>query len=152
MIDLGIRIELYDPATPDTASRRLLGALCRNGGYAALAVPEIGTQLSVSSLRITTRKNWRPFILGSSLRVLDVIHTPVPQREDTVPAWWDQPGSSPSVTVVLRAALQGSSLMLRPRLEQFAADGWTLQDAAQGSTLERAWHLAERVRTSAGSV
>jgi hypothetical protein len=34
--------------------------------------------------------------------------------------------------------------MLLPRIRQFAADGWTLEDPAEGSELERAWQKARQ--------
>jgi hypothetical protein len=143
MIELGIRIEFFDPANLDTDRRRLLGALCRPDGYLALAVPAIGSQISVGSLRLTSRDECRPFVLGPTLRVCDVVHQPAPRRQGGVPAWWgDSP--QPAATVVLRAALRGSSRMLLPQLRQFAADGWTLRDPAEGSDLEQAWQKARQ--------
>lgn len=144
MIDLGIRIEFFDPATLDTEHRRLLGALCRPEGYLALAVPAIGSRISVSSLRLTPQDDWQPFVLGSTLRVCDVVHQPAPRRQGSVPAWWGESPREPTATVVLRAALRGSSLMLLPRIRQFAADGWTLEDPAEGSELQRAWQKARQ--------
>ncbi len=143
MIDLGIRIELYDPTTVAPGTRHVLGALCRDTGYTALAVPAIGTHLSVSSLRLTTRQHWQPLVLGSSLRVHDVVHTPVPQRHGQVPPWWEDPSPNPSATVVLRAAFRCSALVM-PHIRQFAADGWSLRDAADDSALHRHWRRAVR--------
>ncbi|MER5984269.1 hypothetical protein [Streptomyces sp. NPDC001787] len=144
MIDLGIRIEFFDAATVDVDQRRLLGALCRPNGYLALAVPAIGSRLSASSLRLTSRDDFRPFVLGSTLRVCDVVHQPAPRRQGRVPDWWGDSPQEPTATVVLRAALRGSSLMLLPQIRQFAADGWSLQDPTEGSELERAWHKAQQ--------
>lgn len=148
MIDLGIRIEFYDLAALDTEPRRLLGALCRSSGYRALAVPAIGARLSVSSLRLTTHQDWKPLVRGETLRVQDIVHAPVPQRQGQVPPWWEEESPTPSVTVVLRAALGGSTWALTPRMRQFADDGWTLEDAADGSDLQRTWNnaLANRPR------
>ncbi|MEU1824138.1 hypothetical protein ABZ502_17130 [Streptomyces abikoensis] len=141
MIDLGIRIELYAPAASDTGPRHVLGALCRDTGYTALAVPAVGTHLSVSSLRLTTRQHWKPLVLGSSLRVHDVVHTPIPQRHGQVPPWWEEPSPHPSATVVLHATLRCSALVV-PHIRQFAADGWSLRDAAEDSALRPHWHRA----------
>lgn len=150
MIDLGIRLEFFDPATLDTERRRLLGALCRTSGYMALDVPAIGTRVSVSSLRLTTSNGWQPFVLGSTLRVIDVIHEPVPYRQGSIPSWWGEGAREPSATIVLRAALRGSSIMLLPRLRQFVGDGWRLESAVEGSELQRAWHMALREREAGG--
>lgn len=139
MIDLGIRIEFYDLATLDADPRRLLGALCRSSGYRALAVPAIGTRLSVSSLRLTTHQDWKPLVRGETLRVQDIVHAPVPQRHGKVPPWWEEASSTPSATIVLRAALGGATWTLGPRMRQFADDGWTLEDANDGSDLQRIW-------------
>lgn len=144
MIDLGIRIEFFDPATLDTDQRRLIGALCRIDGYVALAVPAIGSRISVSSLRLTPRDDFHPLVLGPTLRVCDVIHQPAPRRQGSVPAWWGDSPHEPAATVVLRAALRGSSLMLLPRIRQFAADGWTLEDSPEDCELQRAWQKARQ--------
>ncbi|MFI1226125.1 MULTISPECIES: hypothetical protein [unclassified Streptomyces] len=144
MIDMGIRIEFFDPATLGSDHRRLLGALCRQDGYLALGLPAVGSQISVSSLRVTPRGDWQPMVLGSTLRVCDVVHQPAPRRQGNVPAWWGEFPCEPTATVVLRAALRGSAAMLIPRMLQFAADGWTLQDPAEGSELQTAWRVAQQ--------
>ncbi|MFF2226910.1 hypothetical protein ACFVV7_26750 [Streptomyces globisporus] len=144
MIDMGIRIEFFDPATLGSDHRRLLGALWRKDGYLALSVPAIGSQISISSLRITPSEDWLPIVLGPALRVCDVVHQLAPRRQGEVPAWWGELPCEPAVTVVLRAALRGSAAMLAPRMLQFAADGWALREPAEGSELLAAWRKAQR--------
>ncbi|MFE3629520.1 hypothetical protein [Streptomyces goshikiensis] len=142
MIDLGIRIELYELATLDTDQRRLMGALCRSSGYRALAVPTVGTRLSVSSLRLSHPHDWTPLVRAETLRVQDIVHLPVPLREGEVPTWWEDPEAAPAVVVVLRAALGGAIWTLEPQMRQFAEDGWTLENVNEGSALQRTWNAA----------
>ncbi|MEU0395752.1 hypothetical protein ABZ208_23805 [Streptomyces sp. NPDC006208] len=61
--------------TPVVLTRTVVswGALWRADEYLALTVPAIGSRLSVSRLRLTSRHVWQPLVLRSTLRVGGVV-------------------------------------------------------------------------------
>lgn len=135
MIDLGVRIEFYEQVIEGEPSKGFLGSIERTEGYRAAAVPAVGTRLMAASLRITDRESAVSLPGPNQLVVRFVEHHLVPERDGTVPSWWDS-YTEPSATIVVHVSLgtsRGGELLQR-MVRQFVADGWMVS-GPEGSEL-----------------
>ncbi|MFE0107073.1 hypothetical protein [Streptomyces sp. NPDC059009] len=145
MAILGVRIEFYDKVgTMDEPSEGYLGAIYRDHGFRAAAVPGVGELFSLTSLRVGPREGhvgveFTGF--GPFLPVRFVEHYPTPIDDDgETPAWWDSSGE-PSANVVVHTRLHGDEVLLRKSLQRFAqADSGWVGSFSYGTDLYSLWN------------
>ncbi|MEU5902504.1 hypothetical protein [Streptomyces venezuelae] len=144
MAIIGVRIEFYEKVGDvGEPSQIMLGALYRDRGFKAAAVPRVGELFCLSSLRVGS--NALPVGFGFTapgplLSVRAVEHCPVPiDNEGNTLQWWDG-SAEPSANVVLHTTRSDDPLHFRTMLERFAApdSGW---DGVfePGTELDRLW-------------
>ncbi|MCX4970822.1 hypothetical protein OHA98_39975 [Streptomyces sp. NBC_00654] len=144
MAIIGVRVEFYEEVGDvGESSQNMLGALYRERGFKAEAVPRVGELFRLSSLRVGSNALPTGFgftVPGPFLPVRAVEHSPVPidDRGNTV-QWWDQ-SAEPLVSVVLYTTRSDDPRLFRTMLERFAApdSGWN-GVFAQGTELDRLW-------------
>ncbi|MGC0420005.1 hypothetical protein ABIA38_005531 [Embleya sp. AB8] len=96
MVQLGVRIELYESVGPlDEPSRNYLAALSRDDGHEGATVPAVGDHLSTMTLRAGTLEAV-PQLRGDAgafLRVRRIEHVLRPVRDGKTATWsgWDTP-------------------------------------------------------------
>ncbi|MGW8065898.1 hypothetical protein ACVV2G_27410 [Streptomyces ziwulingensis] len=144
MAIIGVRIEFYEKVGEvGEPSENMLGALDRDRGFKAAAVPRVGELFRLSSLRVGSDAlpvGFGSTVPGPFLPVRAVEHYPVPiDKEGNPLQWWDQ-SAEPSAYVVLHTTKSDDPLPFRTMLERFAApdSGW---DGVfePGTELDRLW-------------
>ncbi|MGW5433335.1 hypothetical protein ACWET9_40125 [Streptomyces sp. NPDC004059] len=106
VINLGVRVEFYQHVRQiGEPSEGYLGALERNEGYRAAAVPAVGTYLmAAASLRMTDRRTGLPLLGPIQLPVQYVERHLVSEHEDRCPPG-ETATTSRDPTVVVHVAL-----------------------------------------------
>ncbi|MEU0939821.1 hypothetical protein [Embleya sp. NPDC005971] len=132
MVQLGVRIELYENVGPvDEPSRNYLGALSRDDGHEGATVPAVGDHLSTMTLRAGTLEAV-PQLRGDAstfLRARRVEHVLRPVRDGKTATWsgWD----TPITVLVLHSPYDiptdpQDTTWTADLLRRYAADGWTV--------------------------
>ena len=116
MVDLGVRIQLYQTVGADGVHAGYLGAVVCEEAFRAVAVPAVGDLFAAVSLRMP-KSAQAPDVaftpgVGPFLRVYAVEHYPVPVRAGAAPPWWDS-FAEPGVTVVLHTGVAGVNVPKR---------------------------------------
>jgi hypothetical protein len=144
VISLGVRIEFYskvgDVGEPSEDYR---GALYRDAGFHAVAVPREGELLSVASLRVGPRAGLVPLEFPGPpfLPVRFVEHYPAPvDANGNPPAYWaEEEGFEPGANVVLHTTINRDDVLTRKSLGRFAADDGWRADWPYDSDLYHLW-------------
>ncbi|MET7304987.1 hypothetical protein [Embleya sp. NPDC005575] len=131
MVELGIRIELYEHVTGiGVDSEGYLGAILRDDGYQGVSAPAVGHFVALNSLRAgeigegpAVRGDGGPF-----LRVRHVEHHLRPVRDGETASW--SRTEEPVTVLVLHSPIGVGATSDDPSiaelLRRYAADGWNL--------------------------
>jgi hypothetical protein len=146
MVELGIRIELYErvPGLGEE-SEGYLGAVLRDDGYEGVSTPAVGDLIALTGLR-SGENGEAPMVRGDGgpfLRVRHVEHHLRPVRGGETASW--SRTREPVAILVLHSPLgvgpvapDDSSIV--ELLRGYAADGWTLH--VDDGPLYPAWKAA----------
>ncbi|OPC76787.1 hypothetical protein B4N89_45770 [Embleya scabrispora] len=131
MVELGIRIELYEHVQGmDVNSEGYLGAILRDDGYQGVTAPSVGDFVALSSVRAgeigegpTLHGDGGPF-----LRVRHVEHYLRPVRDGATASW--SRTNEPVAVLVLHSPVgvdvTPDDPSIAELLRRYAADGWNL--------------------------
>lgn len=146
MINPGVRIELYEKVGFDEPSQNLRGALLKEEGIRAAALPRVGEHVAAHNLYDTSSAQLGGTSGGPFFPVRKVEHNLKQVEPDGTTAAWHQTGEPLSLMVLHAECPEGE--MGARALRWFAANGWYVHVLEWTGPLAAAWDAAQATATT----